>query len=112
MKKVLTAIGCFCAAAIILIGVCEFIPPKTLDFRGTVTDIERTGHETVFHLSMPSIGSSCTVVADDRTAVSPCHSDDPGMTLADIRVGDRIEGDFRWLSNDRKAKCITVWYQD
>ena len=112
MKKAIKIIGICCVAAVIIVGIYMFIPSKTLDFRGTVTEIETTEHETIFHIADSSIGTSYTVVAENKTDVSPCHKDDPEVDLADIKVGDVIEGDYRWLSNDHKAKFITVWWHD
>ena len=108
MKKAMKIIGLCCVATIIFVGIYLSIPSKTLDFRGTITDIETTDTGFVFQLSS-SIGATYIVIADHQTDVLPCHQDDPGIELADIRVGDRIEGDYRRLSNDFKAKFITVW---
>ena len=110
MKKTMKMIGICCIAAIIFAGIYLSIPSKTLDFRGTVTDIQTTGHEIIFQISAPSIGTSYVVIADHQTNVSPCHKDDPKIDLADIKVGDSIEGDYRRSSNDCRAKFITVWY--
>lgn len=108
MKKALKIIGACCVAMILMVGIHLSIPPKTLDFRGTVTEIETTVHETVLHIAS-STGASYIVTADSQTHVLPCHQDDPGIDLADISVGDTIEGDYRSASNDDKAKFITVW---
>lgn len=51
MKKTIKIIGLCCIAVIIIIGVCMTIPSKTLDFRGTVTDIEIVDNNTIIHLS-------------------------------------------------------------
>lgn len=111
MNKVMKAIGLCCAAWMILAGISMFISPKTLDFRGTVTDIETTDHEIIFHLAMPSIGATYLVAADHHTAVLPCHQDDPKIAFADIQVGDMLEGDFRKGADGRLAQFITVWVQ-
>jgi len=86
------------------------IPSKTLDFRGTVTEIEIIDNNTVFHISATE--TSCTVVANNKTNVSYCCNDDPAINLSDIKVGDSIEGNYRWLSRNNMAKFITVEYHN
>ena len=108
MKKAIKIIGLCCVAIIIIVGVCMAIPSKTLDFRGTVTAIEKSDNETTFKISSQSAGSSYIVVADNKTKVEHCHADDPAINLADIEIGDTIEGNYRWLSKNNKAKFITV----
>ena len=51
MKKSIKIIGLCCVAVIIVIGICMMMPSKTLDFRGTVTEIEIVDNDTVIHLS-------------------------------------------------------------
>lgn len=108
MKKALKIIGLILIAVIVIIGIYIYIPPKTLDFRGTVTEIEVLDNKTTFHIEQTT-GASYIVVADGKTKVSHCHEDDPDISLVEIVVGDKIEGDYRWLSSDNKAKYITVW---
>ena len=110
MKKAIKIIGLCCVAVIIVIGICMTIPPKTLDFRGTVTDIEIVDNNTIIHLSTTE--TSYTVIANDRTKVSYCCEDDPDIDLSDIKIGDTIEGNYRWLSKSNKAKFITVQYHN
>ena len=68
MKKSIKIIGLCCVAVIIIIGICMAIPSKTLDFRGTVTQIEIIENDTVFHISTTE--TSYTVVANNKTNVS------------------------------------------
>ena len=110
MKKTIKIIGLCCVAVIIVICVCMTIPSKTLDFRGTVTDIEIVDNNTIIHLSTTE--TSYTVIANDRTKVSYCCEDDPDIDLSDIKIGDTIEGNYRWLSKSNKAKFITVQYHN
>lgn len=112
MKKALKIIGFSCVAVIIIIGLCMAIPPKTLDFRGSVTEIEVLDNETVFHISDLSIGTYYIVVADDNTNIKRCHKDDPQISLSEIKIGDTIEGNYRWFAKDNKAKFITVWFDN
>lgn len=105
MKKIA---GLILIAVIIIIGIYISIPPKTLDFRGTVTEIEVLDDKTTFHIEQ-TIGTAYIIAADNKTKVSYCHEDDPAITLKDIKVGDTIEGDYRWLTKNNKAKYITVW---
>ncbi len=111
MKIIKISVAC-CVVVAILICIYLSCFQKTLDFRGTVDKIENAGNSTVFYISMPSIGSSYTVVADSRTRISYCHRDDPKITLDGIEVGDEIEGDFRVSSKDNVAKFITVEYHN
>ena len=109
MKKTIKIVGLCCALALVAVGIYVLLSPKTLDFRGTVTKIETTEQGTVFYISTPSVGTAYTVVASERTKVKPCHKGDPAIGVADIRVGDTIEGDYRWLTKEKEAKYITVW---
>ncbi len=110
MKKAIKIIGLCCVAVIIVIGICVAIPSKTLDFRGMVTEIEIVEKNTVFHISIAE--ASYTVVANDKTNVSYCCKDDPDIDLSDIKIGDAIEGNYRWLSKNNIAKFITVQYHN
>lgn len=110
MKKSIKIIGLCCVAVIIVIGICMAIPPKTLDFRGTVTEIEIVEKNIVFHISTAE--TSYTVIANDKTNVSYCCNDDPDIDLSNIKVGDAIEGNYRWLSRNNMAKFITVEYHN
>ena len=95
---------------IIIIGICIATPSKTLDFRGVVTEIEIVDNNTFFHISL--LEASYTVVANDKTKVSYCCKDDPDIDLSDIKVGDTIEGNYRWLSKNNMARFITVEYHN
>ena len=108
MKRALKIVGLCCLLTLIIFGIYLAVP-KTLDFRGTVTEIQTTEQGTVFYISTPSIGTSYTVVADAKTRIKPCHKDDPTIGVADISVGDTIEGDYRWPAKEKEAKYITVW---
>ena len=110
MKKTIKIIGLCCVAVIIVIGICMAIPSKTLDFRGTVTEIKIVDNDTVIHLS--TTDTSYTVVANNKTNISYCCKDDPDVALSDIKVGDVIEGNYRWLSKSNTAKFITVQYHN
>lgn len=110
MKKSIKIIGLCCVAVIIVIGICMTIPSKTLDFRGTVTEIEIIENDTVFHISTTE--TSYMVVANNKTNISYCCKDDPDIDLSDIKVGDAIEGNYRWLSRNNIAKFITVEYHN
>lgn len=112
MKKTIKIIGLCCVAIIIIVGIYMSISPKVLDFRGTVTEIQKTNDKTVFKISTSSIGSSYIVVADNKTKVEYCHTEDQTINLADIKIGDTIEGNYRWLSKDNIAKFITVEYHN
>ena len=107
MKKTIIIIGLCCLAVIIAIGIYMALPPKTIDFRGTVTKIETVDNNTVFEIAMHDV--IYTVTANEKTKVAYCHEDDPAIELSDIKVGDIIEGNYRKFSKDKLAKYITVW---
>ena len=109
MKKAVKIIGLCFVTALIILGIRMAIPPKTLDFRGTVTEIEAAEHGVVFHVSL--FDASYTVLANSKTKVSYCCDEDPEMSLSDIKVGDKIEGDYRLFSKNT-AKKITVEYHN
>lgn len=111
MKKI-KIIGLCCVVIIIFIGAYLATSSKTIDFRGTVTEIQKMDSETTFKISTPSIESSYIVVADNKTTVSYCHTDDPAIDLSEIKVGDTIAGNYRWLSKNNVAKFITVEYHN
>ena len=108
MKKALKIIGLCCIVGIIVVGVYINTPSKTLDFSGTVTAIEHSANEVTFYISTPSIRSSYMVVADNKTKIKPCHKDDHDIELSDIKVGDTIDGNYRWLTKNNTTKFITV----
>ena len=110
MKKAIKILGLCCVAVIIVIGIRMAIPSKTLDFSGAVTEIEIVDNDTVFHISTTE--TSFTVVADNKTNVSYCCKNDPDIVLSDIKVGDTIQGNYRWLSKNNMAKFITVEYHN
>ena len=110
MKKTIKIIGLCLASVIIIIGICIAASSKTLDFRGVVTEIEVVDNNTVFHIAI--FEASYTVVANNKTNVSYCCKDDPDIDLSDIKVGDTIEGNYRWLSKNNMAKFITVEYHN
>lgn len=108
MKKVIAIIGGLLIAVIIVAGIILSIPPKTLDFRGTVTQIDIADNKITFHIKQsPEI--SYTVVADSKTIVRHCHKDDPEIVLKDIQVGHTIEGNYRKFTKNNEAKFITAW---
>ena len=112
MKKAVKIVALAFVAIATVVFVYYFSAHKTLDFRGTVTEIEVVDDSRVFHISTESISTSYIVVADNKTKVSHCHKDDPEIDLSGIAVGDTIEGNYRRGSNDKKAKFITVWCEN
>ena len=110
MKNVIKITGLFCAAIVLVAGFYKAILPKTLDFRGTVTGIEITNEEITFKISTQSAGASYIVVADNKTKVQYCHENDPEINLSDIKIGDTVEGNYRWFTKKHKAKFVTVWF--
>ena len=110
MKKAIKIIVLCLISFIIIIGICIATSSKTLDFRGVVTEIEVVDNNTVFHISI--FETSYTVAANNKTKVSYCCKDDPDIDLSDIKVGDIIEGNYRWLSKNNMARFITVEYHN
>lgn len=109
MKKAIKIAGLCCLAILIGVSLYVTLPPKTLDFRGTINEIETVDNDTVFHISTAE--TTYIVVANHQTKVSYCHEDDPDISLKDLKVGHSIEGNYRWLSKNNVAKFITVEYQ-
>lgn len=107
VKRILQTIGVICIAAIIIVGIYLSIPPRMLDFCGVVTSVEETAAGTAYHITY--VGHSQWVVADAKTKIYP-HSD-KSATLApsDIAVGDTIEGDYRWRTEENIARFIRIW---
>ena len=112
MKKALFITGVSCVIIVITIGIYFSLSPETLDFRGTITDIEVTEQGTIFRVSDMALGTSYTVVANNKTKVEYCHTDDGEIDVEDIAIGDVIEGNYRWRSKDHIAKFITVEYHN
>ncbi len=108
MKKTIKIISLCCLAILLIFGIFMTIPSKTVDFRGTVTKIETTDNNTVFNISTTE--ASYIIMANNKTKVTYCCKDDPNIDLSDIKIGDNIEGNYRWLSKDNIAKFITVEY--
>lgn len=108
MKKSITIMGCLLILIVIIAGIVISIPPKTLDFRGTVIETNIVGNKTIFHIEQAA-GASYVVVADNKTKVRHCHKDDPKIVLENIKVGHTIEGNYRNLTKINEAKFITVW---
>lgn len=111
MKKAIKWIGACCIACVIILGIYFSIQPKTLDFRGTVNKIENTGDNTIFYISDDGTGAY-VITADAQTKISYCCKDDPDIELKDICIGSVVEGNYRWLSKNKKAKFITVEYHN
>lgn len=110
MKKSVKIIGLCLSAILIVVGIYAALPPKTLDFRGTVTEIENADGNTVFHLSANK--AAYTVVANNKTDIAYCCKDDPAIDLSEIKVGDTVEGNYRRFSKENIAKFITVEYHN
>ncbi len=110
MKKAL-AIMSICLIGILLIGgLFYFKPSKTLDFRGTVTEIKKDNDTYTFYIEQPSLSVKYTVVADIKTKVKPLLKNAKPISITDIKVGDTIEGDYKkWFAKENKAKYITVY---
>lgn len=108
MKKSITIMGCLLILIVIIVSIIILIPPKTLDFRGTVIEINVVGNKTMFHIEQAA-DMSYVVVADNKTKVRHCHRDDPEIVLENIKVGHTIEGDYRNFTKINEAKFITVW---
>ena len=108
MKKVLSVAGVCCLLIIIVVGIYLSIPPKTVDFRGVVYEIENVDGYTTLYLEN-AVGAKYAVKTDIKTTVSYCCDDDPAIELTEISVGDSVDGDYRRFSKNL-AKYITVEY--
>ena len=110
MKKTIEIIALCLVVGVLIVGTCIGLSSKLLDFRGAVTAIEVVDGNTVFHVSL--FETTYTVVANHKTNVSYCCKNDPEIALSDIKVGDTIEGNYRWLSKNNVARFITVEYHN
>ena len=110
MKKAIKVIGVCSLAIVVLVGLYIAISSSfgVLDFRGSVVKIEVADNQTTIYIS--SFESTYAVVANEKTKVVYCCEDDPEIALADIKVGDSIEGNYRAFSKKKVAKFITVQY--
>ena len=93
----------------ILFCVVAYLSPSdTVDFRGEVIGIEIGQDYTVFTLNGFEL-VQYVVMADEDTVVRYCHEEDGTITLADIKVGDIIQGHFKtWSISTNYAKTIVV----
>lgn len=107
MKRIGILLGIGCAVVILAVGIYFSITPRTLDFRGVVTEIEQTGERTVFHIEY--VEHTQVVAADADTHVYREEDKNDTLSPQAIRVGDTIEGDYRWRTKDNAAKFIRVW---
>ena len=105
IKTVLVIIGICCVTAVLLVGVFLSIPPRTLDFRGTVTEIV-AGDTYTFHITYGNC-SSYLVIADSETKIYSESNKKELLSPRDIQIGDTIEGDF--YRNSEEAKFIRIW---
>lgn len=106
--KRLKYIGIF--AVVLLVGIClslHFKANATVDFSGKVQDVHLTENRNA-EFTIVGLGgeSKYTVVCDNNTKVVLYKNKDR-IELADIEVGDIVDGNYRLFSKN-KAKNITV----
>ncbi len=111
MNKSMKFLGIAVVALVAIMAVVMLLDKEdTLDFRGDVTNISKNGNNITYTIEMEDIETKYTVIADEKTKVSNCHGDDHHkheMKAEDIKVGDRIEGNYR-SSKEKIAKTIDV----
>ena len=107
IKRIGIVLGIGCLVVVLVVGVWLSVPPRMLDFRGVVTDIEQADGRIVYHIEY--IGNAETVVADAKTAIYCIEDKNDGISAQMVQVGDTIEGDYRWRAKDKEAKFIRVW---
>lgn len=108
MKKFLVPGIVILVFGVLFVAATIFAPSDTVDFRGEVIGIEIGQDYTVFTLDGFEM-MQYVVMADEDTAVQYCHAEDGTITLADIKVGDLIQGHYKtWSIATNYAKTIEV----
>ncbi len=110
MKRAVKISGLILLAAFIIIGFWITKPTKTLDFRGTVQEINKNEQgNTIFKIKLfdePN-AVSYTVIADSKTKYL-FYDDEDKATVNDVKIGYMIDGDFRRFSKENHAKWIRI----
>lgn len=110
MRKILIGIFLIILFVAIIIALDKyFLPSKTVDFAGTVTEISVDGKIYCLTIQEPGI-ATYTVYADKKTKIF-YHKKDIPILLSEITVGDIVTGDYRSVFNKDFAKYIEVVYR-
>ncbi len=108
MKAVKIGLCLATIAAIVCLGL-YLAPSKTVDFSGEVTAVSHEGDRVVLTVTLDfsDIPVVYTVPADGRTRTFYYERDDK-ITPEEIRVGDRVSGNYRWRKSGNAARYIQV----
>ncbi len=117
MKKALKIIGILLWCAIMIYGIYLSCQDNFMDFGGTITQISESDGYTILTVDAgyniieddEVFPFTYTVIADGRTNVRNYHKEDGDITLSELKIGDKIQGDYKKLSSrDHYAKLIEV----
>ncbi len=108
MKKALKIIGILLCSIIVIYGIYLSCQDNTMDFSGTITQINSDDEYTVLTID-DAFNNRYIILANHQTKVRNIHEEDDGITLSELTIGDKIQGNYKKLSSkDNYAKLIEV----
>lgn len=109
MKGIKIGLAVVLAAAITCLAV-YLAPSKTVDFSGEVTAVSYADGWAVLTvvLDFSDAHTVYTVPTDRRTRVFHRCREDGRITAEEIRVGDKVGGNYRWHTSGNAARYIQV----
>ena len=94
---------------IIFLGIYFGICPRSIDFKGTIVNIENTNDYIMLRIHQNE-SSEYTVLADVHTDVYYCHHEED-IYLGELDIGDEIQGSYKkCFSENHYAESIMVKY--
>ncbi len=93
MKRIIKAVFFTVVFAIIIVGIFLSIPPKTVDFRGEIVDIQQDNNMLVFTLNGGN-DTVYTVIADEKTTVKN-QDGNAEIPLQELSLGNCIQGNYK-----------------
>lgn len=108
MKKALKIIGIVLCCIIMICGIYLSCRDNTKDFSGTITQISNEDEYTVLMID-DAFNNSYIILANLQTKIRHVYKEDGDITLSELKIGDKIQGDYKKLSSkDNCAKLIEV----
>lgn len=108
MKKALKIIGIVLCSIIMICGIYLSCRDNTKDFSGTITQISNEDGYTVLAID-DAFNNRYFVLANLQTKVRREFKEDGDITLSQLEIGDKIQGNYKKLSSkDNYAKLIEV----
>ena len=105
MKKIITIMLSLIVAAILIVGVVLSIPPKTVDFRGIIVDIQQENDLLIFTLDGGN-DTVYTVIADEKTVVK-IHDSNTEISLVELSLDNCIQGNYK--KDNYSSKLILLY---